>query len=110
MSCNGIAALVVAGVIALPATCSSSQGVASGAGDPADPNARVPPVRYESAFAGYRRSGEVEVGSWRDSNDRVGRLGGWRTYGREAIGDETKASDAQDRKEPSPTPTREQRH
>jgi hypothetical protein len=27
------------------------------------------------------------VGVWRDANDHVGRIGGWRVYGREAIAD-----------------------
>ena len=53
--------------------------------DPGDPKAAVPPVRYESAFARYRPNAEAEVGVWRDANDHVGRIGGWRVYGREAV-------------------------
>jgi hypothetical protein len=55
--------------------------------DPGDAKAAVPPVRYESAFTRYRRNAEVEVGPWREQNDAVGRIGGWRVYGREAIPD-----------------------
>lgn len=55
--------------------------------DPADPKAAVPPGQYTSAFERYRPNAEVEVGAWRLSNDTVGRIGGWRIYGREAIAD-----------------------
>ena len=52
--------------------------------DPLNAQARVPPLVYESAFAQYRRLTEVSVGSWRDANDTVARIGGWRAYAREA--------------------------
>lgn len=60
-------------------------------GRPADPlpevlnaQAAVPPVQHFSALARYRRAGDTAVGSWRDANDTVTRIGGWRTYTREA--------------------------
>lgn len=52
--------------------------------DPLNPKAVVPPVAYKSALGGYRAAGEVKVGSWKDANDTVTRIGGWRTYAREA--------------------------
>jgi len=52
--------------------------------DPLDAQARVPPLLHQSAFAQYRRLGEVPVGSWREANDTVTRIGGWRAYAREA--------------------------
>ena len=52
--------------------------------DPLNAEASVPAVRHESAFTQYRRLSDVPVGSWRDANDTVGRIGGWRTYAREA--------------------------
>lgn len=52
--------------------------------DPLDPQARVPALVYESAFARYRRAGEEKPIPWRDANDTVGRIGGWRVYTREA--------------------------
>ena len=52
--------------------------------DSSDPKAGVPPVTYRSAFAGYRPNVEEKVGSWRDVNDSVGRIGGWRVYAKEA--------------------------
>jgi hypothetical protein len=72
-------------VVIAPLTDANAQNVKGVVRDPADPKAAVPPVRYESAFARYRANAEAEVGAWRDTNDNVGRIGGWRIYGREAI-------------------------
>lgn len=52
--------------------------------DPLDPKAEVPVLRYESSFAQYRRLGDEKPVSWRDANDTVTRIGGWRVYAREA--------------------------
>ena len=52
--------------------------------DPLDPKASVPTLTYESAFAPYRRLGDEKPLSWREANDTVARIGGWRVYAREA--------------------------
>ena len=52
--------------------------------DPADPKAVVKPTVYRSAFDEYRKHREQKVESWKESNDNVGRIGGWRVYAREA--------------------------
>lgn len=52
--------------------------------DPLDPQAQVPALRYESAFAQFRRIGDDKPVAWRDANDAVARIGGWRVYAREA--------------------------
>ena len=39
---------------------------------------------YGSAFDGYRPYSDQPVLSWREANDRVGQIGGWRTYAKEA--------------------------
>lgn len=52
--------------------------------DPADPAASVPRAVHRSALAGYRRDGEPAPLAWREANDNVGRIGGWRAYAREA--------------------------
>ncbi len=44
----------------------------------------LPSLRYESPLAGYRKFVEQPVGSWREANDNVGRIGGWRAYARES--------------------------
>lgn len=41
---------------------------------------------YRSAFEGYRAFQDAEVAPWRESNDTVGRIGGWRAYAKEAQG------------------------
>ena len=52
--------------------------------DPLDPKASIPPLVHGSAFLQYRRLADVPVGSWRDANDTVTRIGGWRVYARDA--------------------------
>lgn len=41
---------------------------------------------YRSAFEGYRAFNEQPVHPWRESNDVVGRIGGWQSYAREGQG------------------------
>lgn len=41
-------------------------------------------LTYRSAFEGYRSFKDEPVGSWREANDTVGRIGGWREYAKEA--------------------------
>ena len=52
--------------------------------DPTDAAATVPALKYESPFAAYRQLGEDKNTVWRDANDTVGKIGGWRAYAREA--------------------------
>ena len=47
-------------------------------------NTAAPTLRYNSVFDQYRGYDEIQVGSWRESNDTVGRIGGWRYYAQEA--------------------------
>jgi hypothetical protein len=44
--------------------------------DPADPNAAVPPHRYISDFAAYRRPQFEQTLDWRQANDTVRDVGG----------------------------------
>jgi hypothetical protein len=41
---------------------------------------------YRSAFDGYRAFSEQPLDAWREANDRVGQIGGWQVYAREAQG------------------------
>ncbi len=52
--------------------------------DPLDAKASVPALSYESSFAQYRRLSDEKLISWREANDTVTRIGGWRVYAREA--------------------------
>lgn len=60
--------------------------------DPLDAQARVPPTAYQSPLAGYRRLGEDLRVPWKEANETVNRIGGWRTYAREAQQPEAAAS------------------
>jgi hypothetical protein len=62
-----------------------ASGTVAQAHSPLNPQAPVPALSYTSSLASYRALSELNVGSWRDANDRVGRIGGWRVYQREAI-------------------------
>ncbi|MBC7780503.1 MAG: hypothetical protein H7125_10430 [Proteobacteria bacterium] len=55
-----------------------------GALSPLDARAAVPGIQPPRSFANYRPYTQQDVGSWKDANDTVGRIGGWRTYLREA--------------------------
>jgi len=43
---------------------------------PADPGAKAPAVKYDSAFAGYRGYRDEKPAAWRALNDEVARIGG----------------------------------
>lgn len=51
---------------------------------PADPGADVPALVYRSSLSQYRRHADPSPKAWRDANDEVLRIGGWRAYLREA--------------------------
>lgn len=52
--------------------------------DPLDAKADVPALSYRSSFSSYRAFSDGKPLSWRESNDAVARIGGWRVYAREA--------------------------
>ncbi len=52
--------------------------------DPQEVNASVPRVIYRSPLADYRALSDEKVKSWKETNDKVGRIGGWRAYAKEA--------------------------
>lgn len=54
---------------------------------PADAKAPQPSLptklQYSSAIGAYQAYADQPVQSWREANDRVGRIGGWRAYAKE---------------------------
>lgn len=69
--------------VALLACCLAA--VAGDRPDPLNAAAAVPAFVYPSAFADERRHGDTTaLRSWKEANDTVGRIGGWRAYAREA--------------------------
>jgi hypothetical protein len=57
-------------------------------------NALAEPIKlkYASVFEQYRPHDDPAVKSWREANDTVNRIGGWRTYLRQVQEAEPKAS------------------
>lgn len=70
-------AAIVAGGI-----CNATSAFA--AADPTDAQAAVAPLKYQSPFRDYRVLGEDKRVPWKDANDEVARIGGWRAYAKEA--------------------------
>ena len=68
------------------ATAVAPQGAAMAPGPSAAATASAGALRYQSAFEGYRRLTDQAVSPWRESNDLVGRIGGWQSYAREGQG------------------------
>jgi hypothetical protein len=91
ISLRGSAAAL--GVLLASAVGAQSAGTSPAARpDPLDARAAVPPVLHRSALATFRPALDVPVGSWKDANDTVTRIGGWRTYLREAAQPEPAAA------------------
>jgi hypothetical protein len=72
--------------------CAALAQPARGRADPLDAAASVPPARHDSALKSYRRFDEVQTAPWRQSNETVERIGGWRSYAREAAAPPAAAS------------------
>jgi hypothetical protein len=90
---SGLASVVACLTLALPAAAQPAAPAPeeAAARDPLNARAPVPPVRYRSAFSGYRPLADDRLG-WKEANDEVGRIGGWRAYAREANAPEPAAS------------------
>lgn len=73
-------ALTLAGLASLAAAASAQTGPTPGV----SATAAELTGAWRSAFDGYRSFADVPVAPWRDVNDTVGRIGGWRAYAREA--------------------------
>lgn len=77
------ARVLLVGALAGLAAAASAQTTAvdSGSARPVLPTA----LPYHSAIAGYQPYADQPVQSWREANDRVGRIGGWRAYAKEVM-------------------------
>lgn len=60
-------------------------------------------LAYRSALADYQTYKDQPVQPWRETNETVGRIGGWRAYAREAAG--ATAPQAQPAGATAPAPT-----
>jgi hypothetical protein len=74
--------------LALMATAATAQTVAPSQAD--STGVTLPAkVVYQSPISGYQPYVDQPVQSWREANDRVGRIGGWRAYAKEAAAGES---------------------
>lgn len=62
--------------------------------DPLDANAPVPKLIYRSSLADYRGLSDEKLTPWKETNDNVGRVGGWRAYAKEAQAPESAGDSA----------------
>ena len=49
--------------------------------------AETAPLPYRSTLEGYKRYSDEKIVNWKDANDAVARIGGWRAYAKEASKD-----------------------
>lgn len=81
LSVLSFAASVLMFSTAMPAAAQNAAAVPRP--DPADAAASVPPAVHQSSFSRYQGFADPAIRDWRESNDTVGRIGGWRAYARE---------------------------
>lgn len=81
---NPVLRWLLPAALAALATTGSAQTPSRTKPDPLDPAASVPAAQAPASLARYRRFTEQPVGSWREANETVNRIGGWRAYAREA--------------------------
>lgn len=55
-------------------------------------------LQYTSPLRAYQAYADEPIQSWREANDRVGRIGGWRAYAKDA------STDGPVKAEPAATP------
>ena len=79
---SGLAALAALGLSAL--TVQAEPPARSPRPDPLYPQAKVPALRYQSSLQTAASVRADKPLSWREANDTVARIGGWRVYAREA--------------------------
>ena len=80
------AALAVAAMPALAQPAPRSPVAGSAASAPLPGGLPASASGFRSAFEGYPAFRDEPVRTWREVNDQVGRIGGWRTYARESQG------------------------
>ena len=69
-------------------TCIVVFGASAQTTSPAPQPENFRPQAYRSALADYQPFNDAKLAPWKESNDTVGSVGGWRAYAREAQGQE----------------------
>jgi hypothetical protein len=97
-----LASAVLAGMLLAVSMSTAAQSVLSGYQmDPLDPRAVVPAVVFVSSLSALKPTREDTL-SWRQANDTVTRIGGWRVYTREAQQPDEPAAPAATPSTPAP--------
>jgi hypothetical protein len=73
------AALLLAAALTAVAPCTAQPRP-----DPLDATAPMPALRFSSSLANFRGFGDDKPVPWKEANDTAARIGGWRSYAREA--------------------------
>ncbi len=90
--CGCVSALLLLAALPSHAQNVAPTPAAAAKADARDARARVPAVTHVSPLATYRALGDAKMRPWREANDEVERIGGWRTYLREASSADAPAS------------------
>lgn len=99
---QGVCAVAMFAAASIAQAQAQGDSARQGRADPLDAQARVPAVTHQSPLANYRRLGDDTRVSWREANETVNRIGGWRTYTREAQQPDPAASAPVGRGTPAP--------
>lgn len=78
--------------------------------DPLDAQAATPALHYQSPLKAYQGFSEQPLHDWREANDLVGRIGGWRTYAQEPYAQEPWAPQPADTAVEAPAKPMEPQH
>ncbi|MBB5018461.1 hypothetical protein HNQ59_001750 [Chitinivorax tropicus] len=75
--------------------------------EPASQPPTLPPIKlsFTSALRDYRAFTDAAVNNWRDTNELVGRIGGWRAYAAESAAEPLPSADANPSSMPHQHPT-----
>ena len=84
MFLRGLTAALTASLSAATLVASAQSAPPSARPDPLDARASVPLVIYRSSLPIGRVTDSTPTIPWREANDNVARIGGWRSYAREA--------------------------
>ncbi|MBL8346326.1 MAG: hypothetical protein JNN03_12850 [Rubrivivax sp.] len=89
-----IASRLAPALLVVVATTAAAQTTSRSKADPMNASVAVPQVVFRSTLTQYQRHTEQPVGSWKEANETVNRIGGWRAYAREASQSEAPAAPA----------------
>ena len=101
-----VAAASLAMLAAITLPLQAQTAARSARADPLDPAASVPAAGYRSSLPSPRATADEKPVSWREANDTVARIGGWRVYAREAQQAEPAAASAPVQPAPESATTR----